>query len=392
MRFISRKNILKILKIIKALIPFGILAIKNRCQTKNIFYCFRGNYKYFSIGENSVLLVEFFTFHGETLPGFAKYFLDIGCNVDVVLHKPIKESGRNDPGLFSFFGLNNKVRIITLSAYDINFLLRSSIVARYKHVLLNSFYDGMERNYLFNVDLFKLKPICVAHNYDITNSYFKTNKVISLVKMECVNRKPPFVVNPHYFGEFTKREKSEITTFVILNSTNLFRRNIFLLFEACDRLYEMGINNFSVKIIGKGINIPEKYFNNFQIFGFLDFQRMYEEISISDFILALIDQASIQYTNKASGTYQLSYGFLKPIVLHKKFSDVSGFNNSNSILYNDNNNLAEAMEKCINMANEDYLSIVKALEISEKELYNTSLNNLREVLQTSLENISHNKL
>jgi len=109
---------------------------------------------------------------------------------------------------------------------------------------------------------------------------------------------------------------------------------------------------------------------------------MYNEISESDFFLALIDQASVQYTNKASGSYQLSYGFLKPLVLHRKFADVLDFNDENSVLYNDNSELADAMERCINMSNDDYLSMVDALETSEKALYNTSLHNLKKALET----------
>ena len=345
-----------------------------------IFY--RWNFNKLNVRENSVLLIEFYNIHGETLPGFIKYFLELGYNVDVFLQKP-NGKDRNDLELFLCFKMNENVRIKTISYFDFNLLLHSAAVIKYEHVFFNTLHDGVEYRHLFKINLFKLKPVCVAHNPDINREYFRTDKIISLVKMDRINEKPPLVVNPHYFGEFKKREKSQKTIFVAFYSKIFYRRNIYLLFEACDVLFSKGIHNFSVKIIGNKMEIPAKYRDNFIIFGFLDFQKMYDEINDSDFLLALIDQASIQYTNKASGTYQLSYGFLKPIVLHKKFSDVSGLNDKNSILYNDNNDLAFAMEKCINMSSNDYSSLISALEISEKELYDMSLNNLKKALSNS---------
>jgi hypothetical protein len=380
--YLKRKNTLKIKEIIKIFIPHSIIIIYKKYFAKYIFNYLRGNPKYLSARENSILLIEFLPYHGETLPGFVKYFLDLDYNVDLVLCN--SRDGRNDTGLFSCFNLNDKLRVKFLSDLNINLLLRSSETAKYKHIFFNSYYDKMEDNYYKNINLFKLKPICVAHNPDIKNIYFKTNKVITLVKMKLINGKSPFVVNPHYYGEFNKRNKSKKTTFFTLNSSNLSRRNLYLLFEACDRLYKELITDFTVKIVGNGIPIPECFRDNITDFGFLDFQSMYKEISESDFILALIDQTCVHYTNKASGTYQLSYGFLKPIVLHKKFSDKSGFNETNSILYNDDDDLSHIMKKCINMPNDDYLSIVNALEISEKELYFNSLNNLRTVLEISI--------
>ena len=366
--------------IINALTPYGILILKRRYIITNIFNCFRNKFKNFYVRDNSVLIVEFYRNHGETLPGYIKYFLDLGFNVDVILNKPDGKE-RNDFGLFLCFKMNDKVKIKPLSVIDLNLFLRSAVAFKYKHILINTFNNGIEWNHLLSVNLFKLKPVCVTHNPNIDNDYFRSDKIISPLKIESVSRKPPFIVNPHYFGDYSKRDKSKKTTFVALHSDNLLRRNINLLFKACDKLFEKGIIDFSVKIIRNNMKIPEKYLNNFQLFGYLDFQSMYNEIQNSDFLLALIDQASVMYTNKASGSYQLSYGFLKPIVLHKKFSDISGFNNDNSILYNDNDDLADAMEKCINMSGDDYLSLVSGLERSEKELYDTSLNNLKKVLE-----------
>lgn len=379
---------MKIKKIIKTIILYKYLVFLGTFFLFCVFNFFRRKIDYFNVRENSTLLIEFYRFHGETLPGFIKYLLDLNYYVDVVILSPNGKKGRNDLSIFSCFNDNEKVRIKTLPDYDMNFLMRSSIAASYKHIIINSFFEGKRINCLSFVNLFKLQPVCVVHNTNIQNEYFQTNKIISLVKIESDNRKPTLVVNPHYFGEFERKKKSKKATFIAFNTNNLHRRNLNLLFAACDKLCQKGINNFSIKIIGTGIPIPERYSENIHDYGFLDFQRMFEEISNSDFLLALLDHENIQYTNKASGSYQISYGFLKPIVLHALFSNVSGFTNENSVLYNDNNNLAEAIEKCVNMSNNDYQTLVSSLEIHERKLYDSSLNNLKEVLETPIQNVS----
>jgi hypothetical protein len=65
--------------------------------------------------------------------------------------------------------------------------------------------------------------------------------------------------------------------------------------------------------------VPDEYTDNIQSLGFITFYELYKKIERVDFILALIDQASVEYTNKASGIYQLSYGFLKPILIGRFF-------------------------------------------------------------------------
>ncbi|MDR3001131.1 MAG: hypothetical protein LBU89_07695 [Fibromonadaceae bacterium] len=337
-------------------------------------------FKPFEYRENTVLLLEPYDVHGEVIPGLVKYLLDLGYNVDVIIS--MTGRGRNDTSLFSSFEKNDKVRVKSMAGYKINRLLRTSPLKHYKHIIINSFYDK-DINF-YKVDLFKLKPVCMLHNPNITEPYFKTNKIISLVKMDCINREPPLVVNSHYFGDITKSNKSETTTFIAFNSKNLFRRNLHLLFRACDALYKKKINNFCVKIIGKGIAIPPVYRDNFLVFESLNFKQMFDEVSKSDFLLGLIDAASVEYANKASGSFQLSYGFSKPIILHSKFGGNSGFTNDNSVLHDSNDSLASAMENCINMSENDYSLMVAELEKTEKQLYKDSLNNLKRAMEEDL--------
>ncbi|MCL2242941.1 MAG: hypothetical protein FWC03_00560 [Treponema sp.] len=382
--------------LLESFIPHGLHELSRKHLTKNIFNAFRIKFfKKIITRENSCCIIEFTPFHGENFPSLTKYLLDLGYNVDVVYRKPLKKkshSNRNDLSLFSCFSGNIKVRIYTLSSMDMNLLLRSSAAVLYKHILIVTYSDYMKNSHFYGVDFTKLNPVCMMHYPDISNDYFKTNKIISPVKMDCYDRKPPFMVSMHYFGNFLKKDKFKTTTFVTLNAIDLPRRNLYLLFFACDKLYKKGITNFTVKVLGDGLPVPERFHNNFEVFGFLEYLNMFKEISDSNFFLALIDQASVEYTNRASGSYGLSYGLKKPIILHRKFSYAPSFNDENSILYNDNDELSDAMEKCINMSNDDYLSLVSSLEISERKLYETSVNNLREALEAPVQYVSYNKL
>jgi len=385
---------MRIRNIIEAFIPHGILELTKKHLTKNIFNCFRRTYNKFTIRENSVLIIEFTNYHGENFPSLIKYLLDLGYNVDVFLRKTKENknhSNRNDLGLFSNFAGDLRVKYKFISSMDMNLLLRSPVATTYKHVVVVTFVDRMKQSHFYGVDFFRLKPVCMMHYPDIANPYFKTNKIIAPGNMDCLDRKPPYLVSSHYFGKFTKKNKSDTTIFITLNTQDLPRRNLYLLFFACDNLYRKGITNFCVKVIGDGLSIPERFHNNFQIFRFLDYQDMFAEIASSDFFLALIDQASVEYTNKASGSYGLSYGFLKPILLHRKFSNVLGFTDENSILYNDNSNLSDAMEECINMSNDDYWTLISSLEISGKELYDVSLTNFKEALEAQIQYVSYDK-
>jgi len=276
---------------------------------------------------------------------------------------------------------------------DMNLLLRSSTAALYKHVVIVTVDNKLRQGHLYKIDFFRLQPVCMMHNSnDADCNYFKTNKIIAPVRIDSINRKsPPYVVSIHYFGDYAKRKKSGKATFVALNTTDLSRRNMYLLFSACDELLGKGESNFSITVIGNGVSIPERFSDNFEVFGFLDFQKMSRKIAEADFILALIDQSSVQYMNKASGTYGLGYGFIKPVLLHRKFSIISGFNDENSVLYDENHDLANAMKSCINMSDGAYSDMASSLEISSRNLYDVSLHNLKEALEAPIQYVSFDK-
>jgi hypothetical protein len=323
-------------KIIKAFLPYGILYLLNRSKIidrvlAKINFASKKNISKIDVPENCILVVEVFESHGEILPGLAKYLLELGYRVDVIMASSDKNihSSRNDVDIFSRFH-DDKLRIFRWPSLYVLDFLHGNKWHEYKYIVINTYNSYT----LKNLDIFKLKPICMIHNNsDSTNEYGKTNKIISLVKMDCFDREPPPVVNAHYFGEFLKRKKTEITEFIAFGNTDgAKRRNINLIIKTYEYLKNRNIKNYKIKLIGdNNFIVPDECKDNIQSLGFITFPELYKAIEQVDFILALIDPASIEYTNKASGVYQLSYGFLKPILIHEKFREIGGFTCENSI-------------------------------------------------------------
>jgi hypothetical protein len=163
---------IKLKNIIKRIIPHSILIFILKLFSIYLVNFFRFKFDFLDIRDNSVLIMEFFHDHGESMPGYIKYLLDLNFNVDAVLFNSKLMTVKNDPGLFLCFNNDKRVRIKYLSALDMNYLLRTNIVNHYKHIIINSLSNGMERNHLYNVNLFKLEPVCVVHNPNIENKYF----------------------------------------------------------------------------------------------------------------------------------------------------------------------------------------------------------------------------
>ena len=145
------------------------------------------------------------------------------------------------------------------------------------------------------------------------------------------------------------------------------------------KLHNLGIRNFNVTIIG------ERHFNEideelenpeikkyFKVLGRVDYQTVYKNLNKADFILPLLDPDIHfdRYIKKGtSGTFQLIYAFNKPCIIHKTYADIYGFDEKNSLIYEDNDELSDVMQKAISMTNDEYkniqenlLSVVRTIE------------------------------
>ena len=82
---------------------------------------------------------------------------------------------------------------------------------------------------------------------------------------------------------------------------------------------------------------------------------------------------------RVSGSIQLSYGFLKPVIINKYFADIFNFNSNNSFIY-DNINFTATIRNAINIGNKAYINMVKNLNLVSKKVYKDSLYNIKKCL------------
>ncbi len=366
------------------------IEIKNKKLKKNELF---NKFIYHNIRPNSVLLVELNEYHGECLPGMAKYFIELGYNVDVLMNK--KEFDLNP-----FAAYNNK-HISLYSAYPgtISDILCSNIIKKYEHLYINSdrIYQKNISEYIGNDLKYPIgKTIVMCHHaelYNKINLKAKNMEIVTLVDFPILNNKKYKQVNTHFFKETINTNKNEITKFIVVGNIEASRKNHNLLINTVENLINKNITNFKIVVISRSgkIELPEKIEKFFEFKNNLPYNQMYNEIECADFFLTLFDPENIEHnrylTSGASGSYQLMYGFKIPgLIPHKFQARINGFDNTNSIGYESNNDLTNAMEIAIKMSNKEYHKYTSNLNKLANEIYDKSLKNLKELLYSDYKN------
>ena len=78
---------------------------------------------------------------------------------------------------------------------------------------------------------------------------------------------------------------------------------------------------------------------------------------------------------------QLIYGFLKPCIINRTYAPLNSFNEDNSIIYDEPNQYAQAMEKGIKLTKEEYSNMQEKLKTTVDGIYKKSLENLKGMLE-----------
>ncbi len=333
------------------------------------------------IQDNSVLLVEVNSFHHECMPGYARYYTELGYQADVFLLKNHEDS-------FSYFEPKDKLNLFVFDSHE-ELEQKSDIISKkikdYKYVFVNTlyYYPEIEEK----LDLWNLpQALYVVHNTEQINNNLVLEELLNKNKLITLADLPVGVqINPHYFGEFNKNPKNSMTNFIVIGNMHANLRNYDLLMDSVRKLKNNN-QNFVVTVVGRDSNInviPEDIRDKFDFKGKLSYKEMYDEVIKSDFILMLLDssvQSHLDYkTVKSSGNIQLSYGFTKPVIISEDFADFYKFNGTNSLIYN-NNNLMSSLEIAIKLTKKEYLDLQNNLELLSQEIFNQSLNNLRDLI------------
>ena len=342
------------------------------------------------VAPKTVLLVEPNNTHGEVLPGFAQYWLDLGFQVDVLIHS---EVAKEHP----FCRLSSKaLKLYKHSRLTISLIMKSKKIKNYEIIFITttayynqggkdrkhiSFYDYIGRRNYGNTLLFVEHDLADISRFQET-PFLHAGTLFTLFKLRHEGQVTQ-MANPHNFGIIVYTNKSsECTNFITIGSVEKKRRNYSLLEHAVRTLYNRGLTNFKITIVGNGNlqEIPQDLQQFFDIKGRLDFPHMFTCLEKADFLLPLLDVNQAEHkrylTTGVTGTLQLALGFQKPCLLQAEFANVYELTEASSIIYSANN-LANAMEKAIHMAPAEYTDMQGSLGQKANEIYQESQENLR---------------
>lgn len=336
------------------------------------------------IKPKSVLLIEANECHNETLPSFAKYFTDLGFNVDILITNKMYHEK-----VFSRVDKKYYNNIFYLYVNEIQAFLSSEKPSEYEYIFINSnrlYYNDDRINPIKFFDFFKHITssqngfIILEHHLE----YLKEMRVFEQKLLQLPNfNNGALFCNANYFGEIQNHTKNKITNFIAIGEFKDFRRNVSLLYNAIDELAQNNVQDFKITILSRKFThiIPQKIKKYIDVKLNLPFDSLYNEIEKADFFLTCLDPENPKHDryvkNGTSGSFQLIYGFNIPCLLENKFASKHFFNSENSIIYHENKNFVKALHKCIKMNNADYQKMKTHLEDTTDLIRKMSLENLK---------------
>ena len=341
------------------------------------------------IRKNCVLIVETNNCHYEVIPGFAKYFTELGYNVDIAVC--------GDERLDFLSDALRSVRVYNLGEKDIERLLSAAAICKYRYIVFNSaikYVGGGVANapempfvtdYYKNIAADMSKMIFIQHHME--RQGINRNQ-IALVDLHNPYSSRFYIVNPHYFGKVKITPKSkDITKFIVVGGISSWRKNYDLLIASVRRLAKL-TDRFKVIVVGAGqkLQIDEDVAAYFDIRGRLPYREMFAAMEEADFFLCLLDPENPDHDRYVSmctsGSFQLIYGFAKLCLIQSKFAAAYEFNHTNSLVYENNADLVPLMQQAIEMDGTVYARLQSELKNKAKSIRERSLRNLRLLLET----------
>ena len=325
--------------------------------------------------------------HGEIVPGYAQILLDLGYRV-VVLMTP----ARIPEGLFSRM-THPRLVLTQLTQRQIARFVKTPTVHK-AAVLLISTAGKLPHLPDNRVDLSSVFGTNIPKNLRLVEHDAKSeidagvwsDQTITLRELDYKSAKS-VVVNPHRFGEVEITPKTPgKTVFLLVGAARAKRRNQNLVYDAAARLVDAGTTSFEIRLIGKKgtQEIPAKLSPYVTELGRLDFSEMYKEVENADFIVTAFQGDNIDHTAyrtvKTSGSFQLCYGFGKPCIVQAGFVKGTALNARNSLFYGTDEEMFDAMRKAIQLSETEYAKLQKALIADAKQLYSTSLENTKNLI------------
>lgn len=328
--------------------------------------------------------------HGEIVPGYAFLLAEAGYRVAVML-----TPARLEEGLFDRFGHAN-VDLYRLSQKEIRRFLATADLSQAAGLIITT-AGKMPQKPDDALDLAAVlgssRPkqlLVVEHDADprLINGLGE-DKTITLRPLdpELISGTPPAAVNPQFFGAVKpKSHKGPITTFTMVGAARSHRRNQNMVWQAATALLEDGITDFRINLIGKpdSDGVPSALRDHVIELGRLDYPEMYARIEESDFLLTAFQRDNPDHafyrTTGTSGSFQLSYGFATPIVVQDRFAANTAFTAELALFYDSDDDMRRALQQGIEMTDEAYRQMQQTLTAQAQALHETSLKNLKGLL------------
>lgn len=335
----------------------------------------------------TVLLVEPNAFHGVVLPGFFKYFQDLGYDV-VLLCRLVNL--RDDV----FCRCVAKPRVFVFAPKLMQWALRTRKIGCFDFVLFtsNQFFDQGVHYWGEYIGYLKFTPkprfgvFAVEHDF-IPDRFSCLNDIRSLFLLTPRNYNGTTVpmLNPHYFGDVKHTSLSRgKRIFIAVGAVLAKQCALPILIQTVQQLEKKF--EFEVWLIGKGADtlLMESLPESIRTFGYLSFGEMFQLMEDADFMLPLLDPLNDDHRHYlhsvTSGACLLILGFWKVPLFHNAFASIYGFSERDSILHGDGG-FSLAMEKALTMRNKEYAELQQGVKKMAERIYNESLENLRRLIE-----------
>ncbi|MGC4028610.1 MAG: hypothetical protein QM696_07050 [Steroidobacteraceae bacterium] len=335
------------------------------------------------ISSNTFLVWEPCTHsHAEVLPGYVKYLLDLGYDVSV-----LATPERFDEGLFARFS-DPRITLNRLSQRAIRRHFAQNALGGARGILITTARKiSGAADYAAELALFAdrdpgQKVLLVEHDVRKPMASGALHPGIITLRKVGYQGCATAVVNPHFFGTVRVAPRRATVNFITIGALQGKRRNTALLIEAAAALHARGLADFRITVIGRGglRSVPAELQSYFDILGSVDFARMYDAVESADFFLPLLDPGNPRHeryiTSSTSGSFQLIYGFRKPCLIERKFAAINGFDSSNSLIYDGNEDLPSAMTEAMNLPQSAYVRLQEGIGRYANSLYEDSLEQL----------------
>lgn len=341
-----------------------------------------------------ILIIEPHPYHIEILPGFTKYFQDLGYQVDVLIRKELLKQK-------VFCKMKNKPNIIPYDIKKIKEILSKDSIKEYDFLFCSSMeflhnkdggfgFDFRKRfiDYLGFVPKTKYGVMGAYHTIDFIKEFkdydlYNQSRLFTLSGFEFEGEKTKLLI-PHYFGENELNHKlNKKIKFITVGTV----KDYPLIKNTVRQLIKEGIKDFEVIIASRSrLKVPLRLFKYIKHLRNPNFEKLYNQMVGSDFYLPLLDPSNPLHqhylSRSATGSKSLIFGFLKPCLINSTFGEIYGFKTQDSILYEENN-LYNAVKYAINMKQDEYDRMQCNLKVLADRAYETSLNNLKNAIEVA---------